>query len=244
MHDGWGYTDSVGGRDRQLSGTMKIAVSVEPCLDGHTNMARDAVLLDRAERGGAHARVYTWDGAWVSLGRFQRPEKALRDPGAIDWVMRPTGGKAVLHGHDVTVCMAVPLHALGITESGSRRVSTVYRAVVRPLVEALTAAGLPATLAENTQFVRTAGQTADCFAHVSPTDIVDPGTGHKVCGCALRVTQGAVLVQASVPVLRPLVRPDAIFDSAHTFVTERELKLERLASELKSVRLGPVPAGA
>ena len=222
---------------------MKIAVSVEPCLDGHTNMARDAVLLERAERGGAYARVYTWDGAWVSLGRFQRPEKALRDPTAIDWVMRPTGGKAVLHGHDVTVGMAVPLFALGIAESDSRRVATVYRAVVRPLVEALTAAGLPATLAEETPFVRSAGQTADCFAHVSPNDIVDPDTGQKVCGCALRVTPGAVLVQASVPVRRPLVQPDAVFDSPHSFVAGRELQLERLASELKNVRLGPVPAG-
>ena len=220
-----------------------LQVSVEPLLDGPANMARDAELLQDAERGRAGARVYTWDGPWVSLGRFQRPEKALRDPTKIDWVMRPTGGKAVLHGHDVTVGMAVPLPALGITESGSRRVSTVYRAVVRPLVEALAAAGLPATLAENTPFVRTGCQTADCFAHVSPNDIVDPATGHKVCGCALRVTPGAVLVQASVPVRRPLVRPDAVFDSPHSFVAECELHLDRLASELQSVRLGTVPAG-
>ena len=221
----------------------QLQVSAEPLLDGPANMARDAELLQDAERGRASARVYTWDRAWVSLGRFQRPERALRDPAAIDWVMRPTGGKAVLHGHDVTVGMAVPLSALGITESGSRQVSTVYRAVVRPLVEALTAAGLPATLAETTPFVRSAGQTADCFAHVSPNDIVDPATGQKVCGCALRVTPGAVLVQASVPVRRPLVRPDAVFDSPHTFIIERELQLERLASELTSVSLGPVPAG-
>ena len=220
---------------------MKIAVSVEPCLDGHTNMARDAVLLERAERGGACARVYTWDGAWVSLGRFQRPERALRNPASINWVMRPTGGKAVLHGHDVTVAMAVPLSALGITKSDSRKVSTVYRAVVRPLVEALAAAGLPATLAEETPFVRSAGQTADCFAHVSPNDIVDPATGQKVCGCALRVTPGAVLVQASVPVRRPLVRPDAVFDSPHSFAVERELEIGQLASELMRVSLGPVP---
>ena len=226
---------------RGIAAMTRLTVTVEPRLDGPANMARDEQLFHDAEKGQAGARVYTWDGAWVSLGRFQRPERALRSPASINWVMRPTGGKAVLHGHDVTVGMAVPLSALGVTESDSRKVSTVYRAVVRPLVEALTAAGLQAVLAEQTPFVRSAGQTADCFAHVSPNDIVDPATGQKVCGCALRVTAGAVLVQASVPVHRPLVPPNSVFDSPHSLGVERELDPERLASELTRVALGPIP---
>jgi hypothetical protein len=36
-------------------------------------------------------------------------------------------------------------------------------------------------------------------------------TGLKVCGCALRMTQGAVLVQASIPVGEPLVETSAVF---------------------------------
>jgi len=198
-------------------------------------MARDAVLLERAERGRAYARVYTWDGAWVSLGRFQRPERALRSPASINWVMRPTGGKAVLHGHDVTVGIALSLSDNGISQSESRRISAVYRRAVAPLVEALSRAGLPAVLADGTKYVKTAGRTADCFAHVSPNDIVDPNTGAKVCGCALRVTASAVLLQASVPVSDPLVDPSELFASPHRFSGKRELDLDLLASELQKV---------
>lgn len=212
-------------------------VTVEPLQDGVTNMARDVELLVGAEGGESTARVYSWDGAWVSLGRFQQVEKALCDPGSIDWVMRPTGGKAVLHGHDVTIGMAYSLKDLCVEESESRRVSVVYRRAVGPLVRALSRAGLPAVLAEETEYVRIAGHTADCFAHVSPNDIVDPETGAKVCGCALRVTQSAVLLQASVPVDEPLIDPSRIFSSAHSFTGKRELSLDRLASEIEGIAL-------
>ena len=209
--------------------------SVEPNLDGHTNMARDCELLRLAEREGTHARVYTWDGPWVSLGRFQRPERALRDHHAINWVTRPTGGKAVLHGHDVTVGFAANLRDLGIGDDEARRISTVYRAATAPLISALCHAGVPAVLAENTRHTKNAGHTADCFAHVSPNDIVDPATGRKVCGCALRVTESAVLLQASVPTTRPLVDPATVFDQPSQAQADLALGPEALAESLRTV---------
>ncbi|MEX2243109.1 MAG: hypothetical protein WD716_04590 [Fimbriimonadaceae bacterium] len=209
--------------------------SVELGLDGDTNMARDAALLALAELGGVHARVYTWDGPWVSLGRFQRPERALRDHNAINWVVRPTGGKAVLHGHDVTVGFAANLRDLGMNDDEARRISTVYRAATAPLIAALCNAGVPAVLAENTRHTRNAGHTADCFAHVSPNDIVDPATGMKVCGCALRVTEGAVLLQASVPTTRPLVDPATVFDQPSQVQADLKLSPEALAESLRTV---------
>ena len=218
-------------------------ITIEPFKDGATNMMRDAELLTAAEFGESAARVYSWDGAWVSLGRFQNPAKALLDPEAVGWVMRPTGGKAVLHGHDVTVGMAFDLRDIGVSESEARRVSTVYRRAVAPLVEALTNSGLPAVLAEGTEHVRNAGHTADCFAHVSPNDIVDPVLGTKVCGCALRVTQDAVLLQASIPVDEPLIDPAKVFASPHAFSGRRELDLERLASELRAATTQAVAVG-
>ena len=209
-------------------------VSTEPLLDGPTNMARDAALLHRAETdGGSYARVYSWDGPWVSLGRFQKPERALKHPETTRWVMRPTGGKAVLHGHDVTVGVAASLKALGIDDN--KGTSVVYRAIVGPLVAALTAAGLPAVLAEGTGHVKSAGHTADCFAHVSPNDVVDPATGQKVCGCALRVTELAVLLQASVPVAGPLVDPGEVFDRPSAWHNRSGLTLEQLADALRTI---------
>jgi lipoate-protein ligase A len=126
-------------------------------------------------------------------------------------VPRPTGGKAVLHGHDATIGLAVPFAELGLGRDESRSVAVVYRQIVGLLVRALQDCGADVALGEDTRFVRSEGHTADCFAHVSPNDIVDPKTGQKTCGCALRVGQASVLVQASVPTGRPLVNPGDVF---------------------------------
>lgn len=181
-------------------------VRLDPPADGPANMAADSALLDAGRVAG---RVYSWSSVWVTLGRYQRSETALVEGCTVPWVVRPTGGKAVLHGHDVTVGLAVPLSVLGLPE-GSRRLGDVYRAVVAPLVAALGDCGIPAALAETTPFVRSAGKVADCFAHVSPNDIVGPD-GRKVCGCALRLTASAVLVQASIPAGPPLVDPATVY---------------------------------
>ncbi len=187
-------------------------VRLDPPADGPTNMARDCALLESAESGSVAVRVYSWCGPWVTLGRFQRPDVALVSSCGVPFVTRPTGGKSVLHGHDVTVGMAVPLSRLGLPE-GTRRLRDVYRAVVRPLVVALNECGVPASLAEDTPFVRSTGRVADCFAHVAANDIVSP-QGVKVCGCGLRLTETAVLVQASAPAAPPLVDPGLVFNGA------------------------------
>ena len=161
--------------------------------DGPTNMARDAALL---ESGGW--RVYGWDGPWVSLGRFQTPERALA-PGWDRWCVRPTGGRAVLHGHDVTLAYALA------HDGDGRALKALYRRLIAPLVEALNDCGLSCRLAETTRYVGRGRESEDCFAFRSPNDVVCPDTGLKVCGCALRVTERAALLQASVPAGPPLV---------------------------------------
>lgn len=218
---------------------QRLTVSIERDVAGDLNMARDAAMLQRSESGGTEVRVYTWNGPWVSLGRFQHPDRALVSPEKTQWVMRPTGGKAVLHGHDVTISVSANLAELGIGDDQSRRVSTVYRAIVGPLVDALGQSGLPAVLAENTVHVRNAGHTSDCFAHVSPNDVVDPATGEKVCGCALRVTERAVLLQASIPIGIPLVDPSSVFAAPHTPARKRDLSLDALGEELRTILSRP-----
>ena len=185
-------------------------------LSGVENMRRDQLLLEAAERGDPGFRVYGWDGVWVTVGRFQSPERDLVDPCNTRWILRPTGGKAVLHGHDVTVGLAVPLRLLVGVDS--RSVKGVYRAVVAPIVVALNACGVPAALAEETRHANTGMRTSDCFAFSSPNDVVDSSTGRKLCGCALRLTQTAVLVQASIPNGPPLVDPCTVIVNADRHV--------------------------
>ncbi len=165
--------------------------------DGPTNMACDAALLQAAEGGREGWRVYRWEGPWVSLGRFQSPERAVA-PGWERWCHRPTGGRAVLHGHDVTFALALP------HDGDCRRVKALYRRLIAPLVEALNECGLACRLAETTRYVGRGRESEDCFAFRSPNDVVCPDTGAKVCGCALRVTERGALLQASVPTGAPL----------------------------------------
>lgn len=210
-------------------------------LGGSENMHRDEKLLQAAELGSLGARVYGWDGVWVTLGRFQDPLRDLVSPEEVRWVIRPTGGKAVLHGHDVTVGVAVPLEMLASADS--RSIKSIYRVVIRPIVEALIACGVPAALAEDTRYSNRGKHTADCFAFSSANDVVDERTGKKLCGCALRLTDRAVLVQASIPNGPPLADPMSVILNADSmenlqwddsnFANAFETALEGLSMQTK-----------
>jgi lipoate-protein ligase A len=112
--------------------------------------------------------------------------------------MRPTGGLAVLHGHDLTVALALPMR--GPTKS--------YREATRPILSAFADQGVACRLAENQADPQSRG-FEDCFALRGRSDIIDEG-GRKLCGCALRRTRNAVLLQASIPVREPEFEPGEI----------------------------------
>ena len=78
-----------------------------------------------------------------------------------------------------------------------------------------------------------APRSADCFATVSPNDIVHPATGQKVCGCAMRLTDRAVLVQASIPAGPPMVDPALIYLNPAP-VSWIDVDPERLAMALEA----------
>jgi lipoate-protein ligase A len=184
-------------------------------LGGYANMSRDIELLKGAEGGVSNLRVYEWDGPWVSLGRFQDPQQDLLDANLIPWVIRPTGGKAVLHGHDLGVTIAAPL-ARDPNEGGeSRSLKGIYRNLMSPLIAALIDLGQPAALGEDREFRTGVLRTSDCFRHISANDVIDPHTGRKLIGCAMRVTKSAVLAQCSIPVAMPLIDPARIYAHAH-----------------------------
>jgi lipoyl(octanoyl) transferase len=185
-----------------------IEFSTEGREDGLMNMVKDTALLLRADEGIVAARVYGWRGPWVSLGRFQRAEQELVADCAVPTATRPTGGRAVLHGHDVTVGLAVPYSVIQVT---AREVKRAYRAVATPLIEALRGCGVDAELAERTPHSNKGDRAADCFGFNSANDIVDRKSGKKICGCALRMLERSVLVQASIPNGDPLVDPREVF---------------------------------
>src|ERR671923_1405961 len=81
--------------------------------DAYTNMAVDEAILEgfAVEGGTTAVRFYSWSPPALSLGYAQSlgREIDLRRCTAlgIDVVRRPTGGRAVLHDHEVTYSVVI-----------------------------------------------------------------------------------------------------------------------------------------
>ena len=196
--------------------------------DGPTNMERDIALLSYVRPGSVAWRVYGWVGPWVSLGASQKPERALLPGCEVPWVMRPTGGKAVLHGHDLTVGLCISLVDIGL-HPYSRDVEAAFLAAVGFLRDALRSCGVWCDFSDGGRIRNHA--TTDCFAYASPNDLVD-SKGIKVCGCAQKLTDEAVLIQASIPCRAPLVDPSQTYERPGK-VNWIDLDAERLSVALR-----------
>jgi lipoyl(octanoyl) transferase len=199
----------VGARCAPLLRTQRSRLLVSPAADGATNMAFDEALLRRARRTGETLyRVYAWSGPTVSLGRNQSArgvyDLALAGARAIDFVRRPTGGRAILHHREITYSVTGP-----VTSFGSLRES--YRTVNRLLLEALRALGVTAAEAETSARAPAPGRTP-CFVAPAAGELVVGGC--KLVGSAqvreadAFLQHGSILVDDDQPVLADLV-PDS-----------------------------------
>lgn len=168
--------------------------------DGHGfwNMGVDEALLATAAAGGpATLRLYGWRGAWLSLGYAQRatPERvAACHAAGTGIVRRATGGRAVLHGCDLTYAVAA---AEGALPEGLR---ATYALLAGALVRGLADLGVSA---ERAAPGPGDGTAFDCFA-VPADDELCVG-GRKLMGSAQWRAGGAVLQHGSLR-----LRPDPV----------------------------------
>ena len=79
--------------------------------DGPHNMAADETLMASAAAGVASLRFYGWPEATLSLGYFQAEKLRLCDPrlAGLPFVRRPSGGATLIHHHELTYCLALPV---------------------------------------------------------------------------------------------------------------------------------------
>lgn len=168
---------------------LQVLPSLE--LAGAWQMAIDAWMLEQRR---PMLRLYRWRGPTLSLGHHQRRIEpswlALARSGAIDLVRRPTGGRAVLHGGDLTYALVWP-------EAGGNR-EQVYRQACGWLQQAFAAFGQPL------QFGRQAASTqaSSCFALSTAADLVH-GDGSKRIGSAQLWRQGCLLQHGSIQLEPP-----------------------------------------
>ncbi|HET9332400.1 MAG TPA: hypothetical protein VFQ21_02325 [Gemmatimonadota bacterium] len=169
---------------------------------GAWNMAVDAALLTEVERGASPPtiRFYAWNPPAVSIGFHQldpAPAEAARIAAlGLEWVRRPTGGRAVYHGPratELTYAVVARLGAAGMPAAPG----DCYRLVHTAIADGLARMGAPVQLAGRRRTIlRPAGRQA-CFAASVPGEIV--AEGRKLVGSAQRRSRRAFLQHGSIP---------------------------------------------
>ncbi len=160
--------------------------------DAARNMAVDEYMAAYAqEKKSPVIRFYRWQPAALSIGYFQKHAAEVNETACahrgIHWIRRPTGGRAVLHQHEITYCVAMPLQYEGLPSS----VTESYRWLSQGLVNGLRRLGLPAQM-WTAQGSGERGVTAACFDSPSRYELLVEG--RKVVGSA-QVRRGDVLLQ-------------------------------------------------
>jgi lipoate-protein ligase A len=195
------------------------------------NMAMDEKLLAEAVKGCAEPvlRFYTWNPPAVSLGRFQEVAssvnaEACRKHG-IDIVRRITGGRAVLHRHELTYSVISPIG----DDLFPNDVLGTYKVLASGLLAGFVRLGVHAEMVspsgDSAQLVKCDRSEPACFSSPSWYEILVHG--RKIVGSAQRRLAGAFLQHGSIlidydPLLEAEVIPGAGLQEAVTCI-RREL---------------------
>jgi len=163
---------------------------------GAANMALDHAAAECLPPGQAVVRLYRWSRPTVSFGRNEPAAPVTPVAGAaaaaVDYVRRPTGGRAVLHDDELTYAVVAPLDAFG----GLRQ---AYLAINRALADALASLGAEAEIAGEDAAVAGRALPPDagpCFQNPAHGEIVS--RGRKLVGSAQARLEGALLQHGSL----------------------------------------------
>jgi lipoate-protein ligase A len=169
-------------------------------LDAAGNMACDALMLDRsAGTGTVIWRFYGWTEPAMTFGYSQRWEWIRSQlPGGIDaCIRRLTGGGIVDHRRDLTYALAIPA-----THPAHRwKAQNLYRELHGGIASLLESAGVGAVLAPCPDTCPGNDRVAAsgiCFAAPAPSDVIDPVSGRKFAGAAMKRSRSGILIQGSV----------------------------------------------
>ena len=161
-------------------------------------MAVDLALAESVRRGESRPvlRFYTWSQPAISCGHFQRIEQELdlqacRRKG-VAVVRRPTGGRAVRHGSDLTLTIVAQEAEPGIGGS----IEETYRRAAEAIAWGLRGLGIPIGLVRSQASGGEILGSASCFASKSRHELVLDG--RKAFGCAQRRRDGVILCQGSL----------------------------------------------
>jgi len=167
------------------------------CLRASENMAADeAVFLLSRDHPSPTVRFYTWLAPAVSVGYFQQIGRdidlAACRKRSVDIVRRPTGGKAVFHGQDLTYAVV----GLEQRDGFPADILGNYRRISRCLIRGLREMGIEAQVAEEGRALPEAPAKASCFSAPSRYELLV--RGRKICGSAQVRSHGSFLQHGSL----------------------------------------------
>lgn len=172
---------------------------LDPAAPGALNMGRDVAILEAVAQRAVPptVRLYGWSPPCLSLGRHQPTEAADLDfcrSHGIDVVRRPTGGRAVLHHHELTYAVVAPLGEGSL----SHKLQEAYRIICTGLVEACRRLGIAAGLTPGEVNLQLPGprSAVPCFKAPAGGEVVV--AGRKLIGSAMRRYQGTILQHGAV----------------------------------------------
>ncbi|MED1205157.1 biotin/lipoate A/B protein ligase family protein [Heyndrickxia acidicola] len=166
------------------------------------NMALDEALLDWHSEGKIPPtiRFYGWNPATLSIGYFQKAEKEI-DFDAVQrhglgFVRRPTGGRGVLHEHELTYSVIVSEEHPEMPKT----VTEAYRVISEGILKGFHGLGLEAYFAVPRTQEEKEGlknpRSSVCFDAPSWYELVVEG--RKVAGSAQTRQKGVILQHGSI----------------------------------------------
>ena len=157
---------------------------------GARNMAIDHALAACLGQGEAAARLYSWERPTLSLGRNE-PAGPYRGDALraayVDVVRRPTGGRAVLHDHELTYAVVAPIDSWGGVRAAYLRINEALAHGLRSLGARVDVAGGIRSLAPD---------SGPCFRAPAAGEIV--AKGKKLVGSAQARIGGVLLQHGSI----------------------------------------------
>lgn len=166
------------------------------------NMALDEMLLEWHSAGKCPPtiRFYGWNPATLSIGYFQKVEQEINMSSVkshqLGFVRRPTGGRGVLHEHELT-------YSVIVSESHPKMPKTVteaYRVISEGILQGFQLLGLEACFAVPKSEIERDSlknpRSAVCFDAPSWYELVVEG--RKVAGSAQTRQKGVILQHGSI----------------------------------------------
>ncbi|PJK17599.1 octanoyltransferase [Chryseomicrobium excrementi] len=170
--------------------------------DAAYNMALDEALLEWHAEGliPPVIRFYQWEPAALSIGYFQRVERDIHLPAVkemgLGFVRRPTGGRAVLHEHELTYSVIVSEDYPDMPKT----VTEAYRVISEGILQGFRNLGLQAEFSvpksESQREALSQPKSAVCFDAPSWYELVVEGK--KVAGSAQTRQKGVILQHGAI----------------------------------------------